>query len=197
MPSLTAVYRVVAVRRLQIEPLVITSETETGLRLRYDTPHTVGPDRICNAVAAYSMYNGPVIVVDFGTATTFDVVSEKGDYLGGSIALGLMGASQELHRLAAKLPRVDLVFPPAVVGTTTERSIQSGILWGTVALVDGMINRIEREMGWKSVEVVATGGMAPMIVARSERIRIVEPILTLEGMRLIFQGLVKVSKEGS
>ena len=197
VPSLTAVFRDVAVRYIDVDPIVINSDTHTGLRLLYDTPQTVGADRICNAVAAYALYNGPVIVVDFGTATTFDVISKNGEYLGGAISLGVMGASHELHRLAAKLPRVDLEFPPAVVGKTTESSIQSGILWGTVALVDGMIERITKEMGWKSVEVVATGGMAPMIVDKSRRINIVEPILTLEGMRMIFQGLTKPSKEGS
>ena len=147
----------------------------------------MGADRICNAVAGYILHGGPLIIVDFGTATTFDVVSENGDYEGGIIALGLMGASHELHRLAAKLPRVDLVFPPSTVGRTTEESMQSGIMYGTVALVDGMVDRIVQEMSWNAVRVIATGGMAPMVFEQSERIELVEPFLTLEGMKIVYQ----------
>ena len=187
VPSLTAVFREMAEHHLRIEPLVVTAETDTGLGILYDTPRTVGGDRICNAVAGYAGYGGPLIVVDFGTATTFDVVSGKGEYLGGAIALGVVSASHELHRLAAKLPRVDTVFPPSVVGKTTETSIQSGIMWGTVSLVDGMIERIADEMGWKTFQVVATGGAAPLVVARSSKVRTVEPFLTLEGMRIIYE----------
>jgi type III pantothenate kinase len=187
VPSLTAVYVEVSQKHLGIEPLVITAEMDTGLRVLYDTPRAVGADRICNAVAGYVLHGGPLIIVDFGTATTFDVISERGEYLGGVIALGLMSASQELHRLAAKLPKVDLRFPPFVVGKTTEMSMQSGIMWGTVALVDGMVGKISQEMEWKNVHVVATGGVAPLVVEESEKIQVIEPFLTLEGMRLIFQ----------
>lgn len=187
VPSLTAVFREVSTGHFGIEPLVVTAETDTGLRILYDTPRAVGADRICNAVAGYAQYGGPLIVVDFGTTTTFDVVSEEEEYLGGVIALGVLSASQELHRLAAKLPRVDVVFPPLVVGKTTETSMQSGIMWGTVALVDGMVDRIVGEMGWKTFQVVATGGAASLLAEKSERIQTVEPFLTLEGMRLIYQ----------
>ena len=187
VPSLTTVFNDVARERFGLEPLVITADTDTGLEILYDTPRTVGADRICNAVAGYVMVGGPLIVVDFGTATTFDVVSEEGAYIGGSIALGLKRASEELHRVAAKLPRVDLAFPGSVVGRTTEESIQSGIMWGTLALVDGMIDRIVREMDWDTVQIIATGGMAASVVEKSVRIERVEPFLTLEGMRLIYQ----------
>lgn len=187
VPSLTAVFVEVSQKHLGIESLVVTAEMDTGLRILYDTPRAVGADRICNAMAGYALHGGPLIIVDFGTATTFDVISERGEYLGGVIALGLMSASQELHRLAAKLPKVDLHFPPFVVGKTTEMSMQSGIMWGTVALVDGMIEKISREMEWENVHVVATGGVAPLVVERSEKIQVIEPFLTLEGMRLIFQ----------
>ena len=187
VPSLTTVFKELSRNHLDIEPLVVDSNTDTGLKILYDTPRTVGADRICNAVAGYILHGGPLIIVDFGTATTFDVVSENGDYEGGIIALGLIGASHELHRLAAKLPRVDLVFPPSTVGRTTEESIQSGIMYGTVALVDGMVDRIVREMSWNAVRVIATGGMAPMVVEQSERIELVEPFLTLEGMKIIYQ----------
>ena len=187
VPSLTAVFRNVAKKRFDLEPLIIEAETDTGLKIDYDTPRTVGADRICNAVAGYALYGGPLIVVDFGTATTFDIVSEEGAYTGGAIALGLKGASHELHRLAAKLPRVSLEFPSGVVGRTTEESLQSGIMWGTVALVDGMVDRIKEEMGWPSVRVIATGGMASIIVEHSKKIELVESFLTLEGMRLIYE----------
>ena len=189
VPSLTAVFRDVAAKYLGQESFIVTAETDTGLKILYDTPSTVGADRICNAVAGYFHHGGPLIIVDFGTATTFDVISERGEYLGGAIALGVMGASQELHRLAAKLPRVDMLFPPAVVGKTTETSIQSGIMFGTVALVDGMVGRIAEEMGWKVFRAVATGGVAPMIAEKSKKIQTIEPYLTLEGMRLIFERL--------
>jgi len=190
VPSMTNVFIEVSRNHLGLEPLVVTAETNTGLKILYDTPRTVGSDRICNAVAGYAHYNGPLIVVDFGTATTFDVISKQGEYLGGVIALGLMGISQELHRLAAKLPKVDLVFPSSVVGKTTESSIQSGIMWGTVSLVDGMIDRITQEMGWKNTSVIATGGIAPFVVEKSIKIQQVEPFLTLEGMRLIFHRML-------
>jgi len=187
VPSLTTVFKELSRNHLDIEPLVVDSNTDTGLKILYDTPRTVGADRICNAVAGYILHGGPLIIVDFGTATTFDVVSENGDYEGGIIALGLMGASHELHRLAAKLPRVDLVFPPSTVGRTTEESMQSGIMYGTVALVDGMVDRIVQEMSWNAVRVIATGGMAPMVFEQSERIELVEPFLTLEGMKIVYQ----------
>ena len=194
VPSLTTVFRKMSEKHLQLQPLVVTAEMDTGLTILYDTPRTVGADRICNAVAGYTHYGGPLIIVDFGTATTFDVVSEKGEYLGGAIALGLMDASQELHRIAAKLPRVDLTFPPFIVGKTTEMSIQAGIMWGTVALVDGMINRIISEMKWENTQIIATGGVASSIVKKLNRIKIVEPFLTLEGMRLIFQRYEKKNR---
>ena len=191
VPSLTSVFDNTVRRYFKMEPVIIDTDSDHGLNIHYDDPRTVGADRICNAVAGFTKYGGPLIVVDFGTATTFDVVSEAGEYLGGSIALGVMGASDELHRVAAKLTRVDLVFPPNVVGKKTEASIQSGILWGTVSLVDGMVEHIIAEMGWKSVHVIATGGLAPMIVEKSKNIKVVEPFLTLEGMRIIHDRMRK------
>lgn len=187
VPSLTELFVEISRDRLDIEPLLIRADTYSGLRILYDVPSTVGADRICNAVGGYTRFGGPLIVIDFGTATTFDVVSEKGDYIGGVIALGLKGASQELHRLAAKLPRVELTFPSRIVGTNTESSIQSGVMWGTVALVDGMISKIQKEMNWSDVHIVATGGIAQMVVEKSSKIKIVEPFLTLHGMRHIYQ----------
>ena len=190
VPSLTIIYENIVKINLQIEPLIINADIDTGLKIRYDSPQSVGADRICNAVAGLELYGSPLIVVDFGTATTFDVVSE-GEYLGGAIALGLMSASHELHRLAAKLPRVGLTFPNAVVGKSTETSIQSGLMWGTVVLIDGMIDKIIHEMQWRDVNVIATGGAATHIAEKTIRIQKVEPNLTLHGMRIIFQRLQK------
>jgi len=185
VPNLTSVFSDMASRHLKTDPLIVSSETDTGLVILYDTPRTVGADRICNAVGGVARHGAPLVVVDFGTATTFDVISEKKEYLGGMICLGLRGAAQELHRVAAKLPRVDLVFPDSVVGRNTETSIQSGIMWGTSIMVDGLVNAIAAELGVPDLRAVATGGMAELVSAKSRCIRSVEPFLTLEGMKLI------------
>ena len=187
VPSLTSVFVVLSNQYLNLQPLIITSETDSGLIILYDSPRMVGADRICNAVAAYDEFGGPVIVVDFGTATTFDVVSKKGEYIGGVIALGLMGASQELHRVAAKLPKVDLLFPDKIVGTTTETSMQSGIMWGTIAMIDGMIDKIINELQWKSCHAIATGGIASVVAEKSKNIYKVKHNLTLDGLYIIYQ----------
>jgi type III pantothenate kinase len=194
VPNLTPVFSDMSARHLQIEPLVVSTETVPGIKVRYESPGTVGADRLCNAVAGYSAYGGPLVVVDFGTATTFDAISAAGEYLGGVICLGLNGASQELHRVAAKLPKVDLAFPPNVIGRTTETSIQSGILWGAAVLVDGLVERIGTELGRPDVTAVATGGLAGMVAAHCRRIQHVDPFLTLEGMRLIYE---RAHAEGS
>jgi type III pantothenate kinase len=187
VPNLTSVFSDMASRHLKIDPLIVSAETDTGLTILYDSPRMVGADRICNAVGGITKFGPPLIVVDFGTATTFDVISEKNEYIGGLICLGLKGASHELHRVAAKLPKVDLVFPSKVVGRNTETSIQAGIMWGTAIMVDGLVDRIASELGYPSLKVVATGGMAVLIVSKSKRIQYIEPFLTLEGMRIIYQ----------
>jgi type III pantothenate kinase len=187
VPDLTSVFSDMASRHLKTEPLIVSCETDTGLAILYDTPRTVGADRICNAVAGVARFGAPLVIVDFGTATTFDVISEKKEYLGGLICLGLGGAAQELHRIAAKLPKVDLVFPDAVVGRNTETSIQSGIMWGAAIMVDGLVHAISEELGVGEIRAVATGGMAGLISAKSRSLRSVEPFLTLEGMKLIHQ----------
>ncbi|OVE80193.1 pantothenate kinase [bacterium I07] len=187
VPIWTSLFNTLFKHYMGVSPLLVSSETDTGIEIIYDSPRSVGADRICNAVAGFAQYGGPLVVVDFGTATTFDVISERGEYLGGIIALGLIGASRELNRVAAKLPKVELIFPPAVIGTTTESSIQSGIMWGAVALIDGMIHRIEMERGWDNVRTIATGGLAEFIAEKAVRIDKVEPLLTLEGMRMIYQ----------
>jgi type III pantothenate kinase len=194
VPSLTAVFSDVCGRHLGVKPLVVSADTDTGLTLRIDSPRTAGADRICNAVAGIAAYGGPLVVVDFGTATTFDVISAEREYLGGAICLGLKGAAQELHRIAAKLPRVDLVFPDRAIGRNTEAGIQSGILWGAVFVTDGLVGRIGEELGYPDVTAVATGGLAPLIAGRTRRIRHIEPFLTLEGMRLIHERAASAGK---
>jgi type III pantothenate kinase len=196
VPTLTGIFVDMVKKAFSVEPLIITWESDSGLSIQIESPSTLGADRICNAVAGMARFGGPLVVVDFGTATTFDVVSETGAYLGGAIVLGLKTAALELHRVAAMLPKVDLVFPPSVIEKNTETCMQSGIMWGTVAMVDGMIDKIMDEAGWKSVRVVGTGGLAAMIQEKSKRIECVDPFLTLEGMRLIFNRVTKTKKQG-
>lgn len=186
VPAIQSVLIRMSREKLNLEPLVVSADLPLDMSILYEPASAVGADRICNAVAGFHRYGGPLIVVDFGTATTFDVVSASGDYLGGVIALGLMGASEELHRISAKLPRVALDFPGSVVGKTTEASMQSGILWGTLAMVDGMVRRIKKELGAPNAVVVGTGGIARIFHDKSEEIQYVAPFLTLDGMRIIY-----------
>ncbi|MBN2416447.1 type III pantothenate kinase [bacterium] len=187
VPSLKKVFTDMSTVYLQCEPLLIGPELDTGLTIRYEPARAVGADRICNAVAGYQHYGGPAIIVDFGTATTFDVISAAGEYRGGIIALGLMGASADLHRVSAVLPRVALEFPESVIGTSTELSLQSGILWGTVAMIDGLAAMIRNELGGGPVRVIATGGIAPLFEGRSREIEVIDPFLTLKGMYYMWQ----------
>jgi len=151
----------------------------------YDNPREVGADRIVNAVAAYEKHKGGLIVVDFGTATTLDAVSPKGEYLGGSICPGINIAMEALFQNASKLPRVELTKPPHVVGRNTVHSMQSGLVFGYVAMVDGLCQRMQRELAFP-VKVIATGGLAPLISAESQVITDVDEFLTLEGLRIIY-----------
>ncbi|MBI2873735.1 MAG: type III pantothenate kinase [Firmicutes bacterium] len=168
------------------EPLVVGPGTRTGIHIRYETPRDVGADRIVNAVAAHRLYGGPVIVVDFGTATTFDVVSAAGEYLGGVIAPGIGISTEALFEHASKLPRVDLVVPRTVIGRNTVASMQSGIIYGFAGQVDGIVERVAAEIGGNP-DVVATGGLAETVSGLSRTIRRVNPLLCLEGLRLIYE----------
>ncbi len=169
-----------------VEPLVVGPGIKTGMPILYENPREVGADRIVNAVAAHALVNGPVIVVDFGTATTFDVVSPKGEYLGGVIAPGIRISADALFARAAKLPRVEVAKPPRVVGRNTIHSMQSGIVYGYVGLVDGMVDRIVAELGYECA-VLATGGLARLVSAESKRIERVEEFLTLDGLRILYE----------
>jgi type III pantothenate kinase len=186
VPDMTSTFHKLSDKYLQIEPLVISHDLDIGLRIVYDPPASVGADRLCNAVGAYELFGGPVVVVDFGTATTFDVISEDKEYLGGIIVPGLEMSSSILFHRAARLPRVALQFPEHIIGRSTETSMQSGLLYGTVEMVDGMVRRIRSELG-ESVRTIATGGLARLIVEQLNTIDNIEPYLTLEGMRSIYR----------
>jgi type III pantothenate kinase len=168
------------------EPLVVGPGIRTGMPILYENPREVGADRIVNAVAAYELVKGALIVVDFGTATTFDCVSPKGEYLGGVIAPGIQISADALFSRAAKLPRVEIAKPPKVVGRNTVHSMQSGIVYGYVGLVDGMVDRIRAELGYETA-VLATGGLARLVAPESRTIERVEEYLTLEGLRILYE----------
>ena len=168
------------------DALVVGPGIKTGMPILYENPREVGADRIVNAVAAYESAGGAVIVVDFGTATTFDVVSDKGEYLGGVIAPGIEISADALFARAAKLPRVEVAKPPKVIGRNTVHSMQSGIVFGYVGLVDGMVARIKEELGVEAA-VLATGGLANLVQPLSATIERVEEYLTLEGLRILYE----------
>jgi len=166
--------------------LVVDAGVRTGVRIRYDNPREVGADRVVDAAAVRALYGVPACVVDFGTATTFDAVSAEGDYLGGAIAPGVGIAAQALFERTAKLPRVELTRPPSAIGRNTVHSIQSGLLFGYVGLVEGMVARFKAELGPQTC-VVATGGLAEVIARETEVIDVVDPWLTLHGLRIIYE----------
>ena len=183
VPRLTAVLRELAQRYLRVAPVVLEPGTRSGIPILYENPRQVGPDRIANAVAAWDSYGGPTVMVDFGTATTVDAVSAKGEYLGGAILPGIEISLDALFARAAALSWVELVKPRRVIGKTTAESVQSGVLFGFTGAVDGLVRRFEAELG--ECTVVSTGGLAELITPLSATIQHHEPWLTLRGLRLI------------
>jgi type III pantothenate kinase len=173
-------------RYLNMEPLVVDAGVKTGIRVRYEDPRAVGADRIVDAVAVLHLYGTPACVVDFGTATTFDAIAENGDYLGGAIAPGIGIAAEALFQRTARLTRVDLQKPPSVIGRNTVHSMQSGLLYGYVGLVEGMVKRFQQELGEK-MKVIATGGLADIVAHETDVIQIVAPWLTLDGLQMIWE----------
>lgn len=186
VPSITAQIREMSTHILNIPPLVVGPDIDTGVPILYDNPHEVGADRIANAVAGFDVYGGPLIVVDFGTATTFDAISRHGEYLGGAIAPGVEISSEALFGRAAKLSKVDLICPPNAIGMNTRSSIQSGVMIGTGGLVDRIVERFEAEMG-PIGQVVATGGLATLMAPECERVTVVDVALTLVGLQRIHE----------
>jgi len=171
---------------LKQEPLVVDAGIKTGIKIRYEDPRAVGADRVCDAVAVMKLYGGPACVVDFGTATTFNAITREGDYLGGAITAGINLAAEALFTRAAKLPRIDLQVPPSVIGRNTTHAMQSGLLFGYVSMVEGMVSRFRAELG-EDMKVIATGGLAEVVAKETKVIDIISPWLTLEGLRFIWE----------
>jgi type III pantothenate kinase len=186
VPQLVREYEHFAERYAQAPLLAVGPGTRTGLPIRYDDPREVGPDRIVNSVAACARYGTPCIVVDFGTSTNFDIISAAGEFVGGVLAPGIEVSMDALFQRAARLVKVDFVEPPSVIGKTTVAALQSGLVYGFAGQVDGIVERVQAELGG-GAHVVATGGLASLIAPHARTIERVDPFLTLEGLRLVWQ----------
>ena len=174
-----------------VKPLIVGSGVKTGINIKYDNPKEVGADRIVNSVAAYYTYGGPCITIDCGTATTFNVISEKGEFLGGAIAHGLKSAAESLAESAEKLPKIELSLPSKVIGRTTITNMQSGLLQGYIGMAERIIRLMKEESGYQSAKVIATGGLSAIIKENSEVIDVLDRTLTLRGLNVIY----KLNKE--
>jgi type III pantothenate kinase len=186
VPPLSSTFEEVLNRYFNIKPLVVGAGTKTGVRIRYENPSELGADRIVQAAAAHQLYGGPLIILDMGTATVFDTVNKDGDYLGGALAPGINIAAEALVARAHSLPRVKLTHPKKAIGSNTTSAMQSGIVFGYVGLIEGVIARIWKELGEKG-KVVATGGYTDLITKETKVIDIINPDLILTGLRLIYE----------
>ncbi len=186
VPPLLTIFEELSQRYFKISPLVVGPGVKTGVRICTDNPREVGADRVANAAAAHHLYSGPMILIDFGTATTLDVLSKEGDYLGGAIAPGILISAEALFERASKLPRVELVPPEHAIGKNTVTTMQSGIIFGYVGLIESLVKRMNRELGQEAY-VVATGGLAKIIAGQTKVVNMVNMHLTLIGLRLIHE----------
>ncbi|MDR3270691.1 MAG: type III pantothenate kinase [Peptococcaceae bacterium] len=186
VPPVMPMLEALSSKYFKVEPLVVGPGVKTGMPIIYDNPREVGADRIVNAVAAHAKYGGPLVIVDFGTATTFCAISEKGEYLGGAIAPGIGISSEALFQRASKLPRVEIVKPKSLIAKNTVMGMQSGIYYGFVGQVDGIVSRMKEDLG-QDTKVVATGGYADLIAEETQTIDVVDPFLTLDGLLLIYE----------
>ncbi len=186
VPPLTSTFGQACETYLHQAPLVVDTGVKTGVRVKYDDPKQVGADRVVDAAAVQKLYGGPACIVDFGTATTFDAISAEGDYLGGAIAPGIGIAAEALFQRTAKLPKVDLHRPPFAIGRNTVHSMQSGLLFGYVGLVEGMVVRFRAELGPR-MKVIGTGGLAEVIAQETSVIEILAPWLTLDGLKIVWE----------
>lgn len=185
VPPLTGQFREMVQHYMGVEPVIVSSDIQTGLQYQIDAPHELGSDRIANGLAAYRRSGGPVISIALGTATAMDVVTADGVYIGGAIAPGIGISADALTRAAARLFQIELVRPPSVIGKNTIHYMQSGLILGYAGLIEGLVRRMQQELG-APCEVIATGGLAEVIAHETDAITIVEPLLTLEGLRLIY-----------
>jgi type III pantothenate kinase len=186
VPPLTSTVLSACDKYLGQRALVVDTGVKTGVRIRYEDPKAVGADRVVDAAAVQRLYGGPACIVDFGTGTTFDAISAEGDYLGGAIAPGIGIAAEALFQQTAKLPRVELARPPSAIGRNTVHAMQSGLLFGYVGLVEGMVARFRAELGPR-MKVIGTGGLVEIVAAETKVIEIVAPWLTLDGLRIIWE----------
>ncbi|TET39702.1 MAG: type III pantothenate kinase [Dehalococcoidia bacterium] len=186
VPPLEPVFEELSERYLKVSPLIVGPGVKTGVRICTDNPREVGADRVVNAAAAHRLYGGPLIIIDFGTATTVDAVSKEGDYLGGAIAPGIGIAAEALFERASKLPRIELIAPEHAIGKNTVASMQSGMIFGYVGLIESLVRRIRQELGGKA-RVIATGGLADIIAKETKVVDVVSPHLSLLGLRLIHE----------
>ena len=185
VPTMNDTLADLSIKYFHSEPFFVSAQTSLGIEIKYSPPSDVGADRICNAVGAYEKYGGPAIVIDFGTATTFDAVGPKGEYLGGAILPGVGISMDALFRNAARLYRVSFTAPPKAVGNNTAHSMQSGFVFGFAGQTDAMVAKMQQEMG--ETRVIATGGLAELIHAESKSIEVVDQLVTLDGLRILYE----------